>query len=58
MNYAFLVGGCVGGIEYWLHTEMIESPEAVAEHILWLGDALLKGLTPKASVHSDRCLWA
>ncbi len=47
MNYAFLVGGCVSGIEYWLHTEMKESPEAVAEQILWLSDALLKGITQK-----------
>lgn len=57
MNDAFLVGGCVSGIEYWLHTEMIESPEAVAEHILWLGDALLKGLTQKASVQVTDAFW-
>ncbi len=34
MNYSFLVGGCTSAIEYWVHTGMQESPEAVAEQIL------------------------
>ncbi len=49
MNYGFLVGGCVSVMEYWLHTGMKEPPEAVAEQILWLSDAFLRGLTQKAS---------
>ena len=47
MNYAFLVGGCASVIEYWLHTEMKEPPEAVVEQLLWLSDAFLTGLTKK-----------
>jgi len=50
MNYAFLVGGCASVMEYWLHTEMKEPPEAVAEQLLQLSDAFLTGLTQKASV--------
>ncbi len=50
MHYAFLLGGCASVIEYWLHTEMKEQPETVAEQLLHHSDAFLTGLTQKASV--------
>lgn len=50
LNYAFLVSGSTGAIEYWIQTGMREPPEAVAEQLLKLSDAFLTGLTQKASV--------
>lgn len=44
MNYSFLVGGCSSVMEYWVHTGMKESPEAVTEQILRLSKAFLTGL--------------
>ena len=50
MNYSFLVGGCTSVIEYWIHTGMQESPEAVAEQVLRLSNAFLTGLSKTGSV--------
>ena len=50
MNYAFLAGGASSAIEYWIHTGMTESPEAVAEQILQLSNAFLSGLSKTGSV--------
>lgn len=49
MNYSFLVGGCSSIMEYWVHTGMKESPEAVAEQMLQLSNAFLTGLAEKGS---------
>lgn len=49
MNYAFLVSGCSGVMEYWIHTGMQESPEAVAEQMLWLCGTFLAGLKETGS---------
>ncbi len=43
-NYSFLVSGCCGIIEYWMHTGMREPPEEIAKQILRLSEAFLQGL--------------
>ncbi len=45
-NYSFLISGCCGIIEYWVHTGMREPPEEIAEQILRLSEAFLRGLNP------------
>lgn len=49
MNYAFLVGGCTCVMEYWIQTGMQEPPESVADQILQLSNAFLKGLSKTGS---------
>ncbi len=43
-NYPFLISGCCGVIECWVHTGMREPPEEIAEQILHLSEAFLRGL--------------
>lgn len=43
-HYPFLISGSCGIIEYWVHTSMREPPEEIAEQILRLSEALLRGL--------------
>lgn len=44
LNYSFLISGCCGVIEYWVHTGMQEPPEEIADQILRLSEAFLRGL--------------
>ncbi len=44
VNYPFLISGCCGVIEYWVHTGMQEPPEEMADQILRLSEAFLRGL--------------
>ncbi len=43
-HYSFLLSGSCGIIEYWVHTGMREPPEEIAEQILHLSEAFLRGL--------------
>lgn len=45
-HYSFLISGCCGVIECWVHTGMREPPEEIAEQILLLSEAFLRGLNP------------
>ncbi len=50
-SYPFLISGCCGVIEYWVHTGMQEPPEEIADEILRLSEAFLRGLDSR---HSDK----
>lgn len=45
-NYCFLISGCCGVIEYWIHTGMKESSDDVARQILRLSETFLSGMRP------------
>lgn len=44
VNYSFLISGCCGVIEYWIHTGMQEPPGEIADQILRLSEVFLRGL--------------